>query len=70
MKTKKEIQYKQDHAPYTGSFTMEQIKKAFWNQFYESGEKWFPDRRTDHEWNNVAVQKEWDEFIEHLLFHA
>jgi hypothetical protein len=48
------------------TYTEEQIKKAFWAVFFESGEKWFPYGDAFHGDHNTSVEAEWDNFLEQL----
>lgn len=46
-------------------YTLDQIKKAFWERFHESGEQWFNYLGTEEE-NTEATQGEWEGFVEEL----
>jgi len=46
-------------------YTVDEIKKAFWETFHESGELWFNYQGTPE--NNTEVTEEWwDTFLEEL----
>jgi len=45
-------------------YTLEEIKAAYWKQFHQSGEVWFPYGSGDSD--EVVTDSEWDEFKEHL----
>lgn len=47
------------------TYTEEQIKKAFWETFHESGELWF-DYLGPEDTNNDSTICEWDNFKEEL----
>lgn len=47
------------------TYTLEQIKRAFWEQFHESGETWFDYLGTEKE-NESYTQGEWKDFVEKL----
>jgi hypothetical protein len=47
------------------NYTIEQIKKAFWETFHESGELWFNYLGTDED-NNESTDNEWLDFKENL----
>lgn len=42
-------------------YTVEQIKKAYWEMFHQSGEWWFRERDT-----NEQMEKTWGSFLEVL----
>ena len=55
--------------------TIEQIKKAFWLTFHQSGELWFPsvssykvnmDKEKEEKKCNEATEDYWLEFLENL----
>ena len=48
------------------TFTLEQIKAAFWKNFHESGELWFSYLGSDEE-NQNATETHWQEFERALL---
>lgn len=48
------------------TFTLDQIKNAFWENFHESGEFWF-DYLGSPEDNTEATDKYWEDFEEKLL---
>jgi hypothetical protein len=51
------------------TYTLDQIKIAFWKEFHESGELWFP---YFHDYPNENIENEevtnsfWAEFLEEL----
>jgi hypothetical protein len=47
------------------TYTLREIKTAFWSQFHESGELWF-DYLGDDEENEICTNDYWEEFIECL----
>lgn len=47
------------------TYTLEQIKKAFWSQFHESGELWF-NYLGSHEENEGSTKIAWKDFVEDL----
>jgi hypothetical protein len=47
------------------TYTLEQIKKAFWEEFHESGELWF-DYLGHEEENTECTNSYWDSFVETL----
>lgn len=47
------------------TYTLEQIKKAFWEEFHESGELWFSYLGTEEE-NSEHTEYNWGEFLEKL----
>jgi len=51
------------------TYTLAQIKAAFWKEFHESGEQWFP--YGEEAWfekghNEKVTGSYWDSFVEHL----
>ena len=46
------------------TYTVEQIKAAFWRQFYEAGELWFGDHRTSDK--DALIETFWSEFTQEL----
>ena len=46
-------------------YTLEEVKKAFWATFHESGELWF-DYLGTHENNTEVTEEWWDTFLEEL----
>lgn len=48
------------------TFTLEQIKKAFWDNFHEAGEFWF-DYLGSSENNTEATDKYWEDFEARLM---
>lgn len=48
------------------TFTLEQIKNAFWNNFHEGGEFWF-DYLSSTEDNKESTEKHWEDFEKHLI---
>ena len=48
------------------TYTLDQIKKAFWEQFHESGEKWFNYFGAKKE-TESCTQNEWLDFVEKLF---
>lgn len=44
-------------------YTVEQIKKVFWEEFHESGEQWFP--YSDNQKEEVT-NSYWESFLEAL----
>lgn len=47
------------------TYTLEQIKKAFWSQFHEAGELFF-DYLGSHEENERCTVSTWEDFCEDL----
>lgn len=47
------------------SFTLSQIKAAFWEKFHEAGELWF-DYLGNKEDNESCTNSSWEEFFESL----
>lgn len=47
------------------TFTLEEIKRAFWANFYGVGEIFF-DYLDNEETNNESVEIEWNTFLEEL----
>lgn len=47
------------------TYTVEQIKRAFWQEFHESGELWFSYLGTPEE-NESHTQTAWREFLDAL----
>lgn len=47
------------------TYTLRQIKKAFWKNFHESGEGWFDYMGSDEE-NQESTESEWNTFKEYL----
>lgn len=47
------------------TFTLSQIKQAYWAKFHESGELWF-DYLGSEEENEEATNDNWDEFLKEL----
>jgi hypothetical protein len=47
------------------SFTISQIKAAFWEQFHKAGELWF-DYLGSEEDNQSCTNGSWEEFLESL----
>ena len=47
------------------SFTLSQVKEAFWEQFHEAGELWF-DYLSSKEDNESCTVSSWEEFLESL----
>jgi len=48
------------------SYTIEEIKAAFWNMFHMSGEYWFEHRSSD-ERNSKSTESFWKEFLEYII---
>lgn len=48
------------------TYTIEEIKKAFWSNFHKSGETWFDYLGTDEE-NDASTNEEWDSFLNELF---
>ena len=48
------------------TFTLEEVKKAFWETFNESGELWF-DYLDNAEENNKCTNEFWEDFLENLV---
>lgn len=48
------------------TYTIEEIKKAFWEKFHESGELWFPGWSNEREGNELATKAHWMEFVQEL----
>jgi hypothetical protein len=46
-------------------YTIEEIKKAFWKTYHESGEIWFDYLGTDEQ-NERSTQGGWEDFLENL----
>jgi hypothetical protein len=46
-------------------YTIEQIKKAFWEEFHKSGELWFEDIGTEEE-SAESTDGYWRDFKEYL----
>lgn len=49
----------------TKTYTLEQIRDAFWKKFHASGELWFNYTGYDAE-NNESTKDHWCGFLEHL----
>jgi len=49
-----------------GSYTLEQIKAAFWAEFHETGELWFNYQGSPQE-NNEYTEGYWISFLENLV---
>ena len=47
------------------TYTLDQIKKAFWTEFHESGELWFDYLGTKEE-NEQVTNSHWQTFFEAL----
>jgi len=47
------------------SYTIEEIKAAFWDEFHLGGERWFNYLGTD-EVNEDSTQSAWESFLEEL----
>ena len=48
-------------------YTLEEIKKAFWEAFHEQGELWFPYKEiAPEEECQAATTEHWEEFLEEL----
>lgn len=47
------------------TYTLEQIKKAFWSQFHEAGELWF-DYLGSHKENEGYTVRAWEDFYKDL----
>lgn len=47
------------------TYTLDQIKRAFWEKFHESGELWFNYLGNIQE-NTEVTQSEWEDFVEEL----
>ncbi len=47
------------------TYTLDQIKSAFWEKFHETGELWFNYLGTPEE-NEEPTQRIWEEFVEEL----
>ena len=47
------------------TYTLDQIKKAFWEKFHKTGELWFNYLGTEKE-NEEITQREWEDFIDEL----
>lgn len=47
------------------TYTLTDIKRAFWAQFHQAGEVWFNYVGTPEE-NDASTESEWAEFVEHL----
>lgn len=50
------------------TYTIEQIKEAFWAEFHETGELWFDYLGTD-ETNNNSTSSHFQGFLERLQGH-
>ena len=51
------------------SYTLDQIKAAFWEEFHEAGELWFGQGglKEGYEIDNDSYTEEfWESFLEHL----
>lgn len=48
------------------TFTLEQIKKAFWDNFHEAGEFWF-DYLNSPEDNEETTDRYWSDFEAKLM---
>jgi hypothetical protein len=48
------------------TFTLDEIKRAFWNNFHEKGEFWFGYLGSPHV-NEEMTEHEWNEFEERLM---
>jgi hypothetical protein len=48
------------------TYTIEQIKKAYWLSFHKSGELWF-NYLGDEESNQSSTEEYWQEFEENLV---
>jgi hypothetical protein len=48
------------------TYTLEEIKQAFWGEFHESGELWFPNYTGDKQENQEVTEEYWYEFVEEL----
>jgi hypothetical protein len=46
-------------------YTLEEIKKAFWKEFHESGELWFCYGNNKEE-NTEYTEEYWNEFVDEL----
>ena len=52
-------------APGSATFTLEQIKAAFWKEFHKSGELWFNYFGSEEECN-ASTEPAWRDFEESL----
>lgn len=48
------------------TYTIEEIRSAFWGKFHESGEAWFPYWRGESRQNNIETEMQWLEFAKEL----
>ena len=53
------------------TFILEEIKKAFWLEFHESGELWFPYRHDEDDTEGIREAEQvtgefWKEFVDFL----
>jgi len=53
------------------TFTLEEIKKAFWLEFHESGELWFPYRHDEDDDEGIREAEQvtggfWEDFVDLL----
>jgi len=46
-------------------YTIEEIKKVYWDRFHKCGELWF-DYLSDDKENNECTESEWNDFLEEL----
>ena len=52
--------------PMDETFSLEQIKKAFWDNFHEGGEFWFEYLNSPDD-NQESTDKHWEDFEKHLM---
>lgn len=48
------------------TFSLEQIKRAFWDNFHEGGEFWFEYLNSPED-NQESTDKHWEDFEKHLI---
>jgi hypothetical protein len=48
------------------TYTLRQIKEAFWKEFHKSGEQWFSYFDDSEEENESCTNSYWEEFVEEL----
>ena len=51
--------------PEEKKYTLEEIKKVFWEEFHRNGECWFNYLGTDEE-NEASTDSYWQSFLEKL----
>jgi len=47
-------------------YTINEIKRAFWEQFHHSGELWFPYWNDEEEQNEAVTESFWQTFYDEL----